>query len=301
MKRVFGSAFCLICCFLVLSPLHAQEIEDFISKYTGVNGEAYMQPMADALTANFNSGLYQTARIPVMGFHLKFDLSTTFAPISEDNKTFTATTESPFTPEQTAEAPTIFGDPDPVTVSGEGGTSFIFPGGFALKRLPFLVPQLTVGSIRGTEVTFRFFQLTLGDSIGKIKLFGFGARHSISQYLEDLLKDVPVDLAASFFFQSFDVGDVISANSSVFGLQASYTMSNEIITLYGGPSVETGSLDITYEFSDGSQIDFDMDSNNSARFMTGVAFNLRIVRFYVDYNFASQSAVAFGLGFGSGF
>ena len=282
-----------IICSTMITSLHAQDIEDFVSKYTGVNGEGYMQPLADAFGANLNSGLYQTARIPEKGFHIRGGLVVMVAPISDDNKVFTATTEFPFTPEQTAEAPTLFGDVNPVTVTGEGGTVYTFPGGFAFNKLPFLVPQFTIGSIRGTEATFRYFQITLGDNVGDVKLFGFGARHSISQYL----KDPPVDLAAGFFFQSFDVGDIISANTSYFGLQFSHTRN--ILTLYGGPGVETSSLDIAYQFDDDTRIEFNMDSNNSFRFTTGVAVDLRIIRFFIDYNFASQSAISLGLGLGS--
>jgi hypothetical protein len=293
MKRWIVFVALTMSCSIAFSQLHAQDIEDFVSKYTGVNGEGYLQPLADAFGANLNSGLYQTAHIPAMGFSIRGGVVIMTAPISDDNKVFTATTEFPFTPEQTAEAPTIFGDVNPVTVSGEGGTVYTFPGGFAFNQLPFLVPQVTIGSIRGSEVTIRYFQVTLGDNIGDVKLFGFGARHSISQYL----KDPPVDIAAGFFFQSFDVGDIISANTSYFGLQLSHTRS--VLTLYGGPGVETSSLDIAYQFDDDTSIEFEMDSNNSFRFTTGVAVDLRIIRFFIDYNFASQSAISLGLGLGS--
>lgn len=292
MKPLAGMVASTILCGLAISSLHAQNIEDMVSKYTEANGEGYLQPLADAVGANLNSGLFQTARIPTTGFYIRGNLVVMLAPIGDDNKTFTATTEPPFSPTQTAEAPTVFGDTDPVSVIGTGGTEYVFPGGFAINRFPFLVPHIAIGSIRGTEVMFRYFQLTPDDNIGKIKLFGFGARHSISQYLEE----PPLDLSASFFFQTFDIGDIVEANTTIFGLQGSYTKS--VLTLYGGPGIETSSLDIAYDFED-TQIRFNMDGENSFRFTAGASADLLILRLFIEYNFASQSALALGIGLGS--
>jgi len=52
------------------SHVHAQNIEDMISKYTSDNGKGYVQPLADAFGANLNSGFYHHAKVKKAGFQL---------------------------------------------------------------------------------------------------------------------------------------------------------------------------------------------------------------------------------------
>lgn len=296
MKRTAASFAMTACMVVLMTPLHAQDIEDFVSAYTGANGEGYMQPLANSFTANLNSGFFQGADIPGSKIYVRGDLIGMVAFTADDAKTFQATTQDPFTPESTVVAPTVFGSANPVEVEGEGGTVFTFPGGLDIGKLPFLVPQISVGGFRGTEVSVRYFQLSLDDNFKDVKLFGFGARHNISQYLTD----PPLDLAVGFFFQTFEVAGFIESNTTYFGLQASYTPpSAGILTLYGGPGIERSNLDISYALDDETSVSFEMDSDNSFRFTAGAAIDLRLLHLFVDYNFASQGALALGIGLGS--
>jgi len=280
----------------ICSPLHAQDLEDYVSKYTSENGKGYMQPLADAFGASINSGLYHGARIPTFGFNIYIGVETMMALIADDQKFFTATTGDPFSPATSAKTSTIFGSTTGASVTGTGGTVYNFPGGLDVSKVPLAVPQVTVGSILGTEATLRFIQVTLDDNYGKVKLFGFGVRHSISQYLPNF----PIDLAAGFFIQKLEVGDIIEANAKYFGVQGSYSKS--IFTFYGGVGFESANLDISYDFESGedsaSTISFDLDADNSARFTAGVAFNLLVMKLHADYNFGAQKVVGIGLGFG---
>ncbi len=287
-----------VCMILVaINPLHSQNLEDMLSKYTeGENGRGYMQPLADVFGANINTGLYHGAVIPEEGFHISGSLEVMMAPIGDDARTFTASTEDPFYPPQEVEAPTVFGDPQGPSVEGTGGTVYNFPGGFDVNWFPSLVPQITVGTVLGTQGVFRYIDFQAGDNIGRIKIFGFGLRHSVSQWIE---KAYPFDLAAVFFRQSFDVEDVVEANSTFFGLVGSY--STGILSLYGGPGFESANLDIAYETTtetDSTTISFDLDGANSARFTIGAALDLRFLGLHVDYNIASQSTVGVGISFG---
>lgn len=280
----------------ICSPLYAQSLEDYVSKYTSENGTGYMQPLADAFGASINSGLYHGARIPTLGFNIYIGVETMTALIADDQRTFIAKTEAPFTPEKTAQTSTIFGSTTGASVNGTGGTVYNFPGGLDVSKLPIAVPQVTVGSILGTEATLRFIQVTLDDNYGKVKLFGFGARHSISQYF----KDLPIDLAAGFFIQKFEVGNIVEANAKYFGVQGSYSTS--VFTFYGGVGLESATLDISYDYESSgngtSTIAFDLDADNSARFTAGVAINLVLLKLHADYNFGAQKVVGIGLGFG---
>lgn len=275
----------------VLLSARAQKLNDFVAKYGNENGVGFMQPLADAFGANINSGIYQTAKIPLEGFHLNFSVMLMGAPITDSRKTFSAKTDGFFAPQQTADAPTIFGKTDGKTVTGNAGTSYLFPGGLSMTTFAIAAPQLTVGSLYGTEATVRFFQAKLGDNIGQLKLWGIGARHNINQYF----KKLPLDVAAGIYQQHFEIGDVVSANATLISAQGSYTTS--VLTFYGGPGVEISSMDVTYDGT-GGKVTLALKSKNSVRFTVGAAVTLAFFRLYADYNLASQSAFVLGFGFG---
>ncbi len=277
-----------LCIFV---PIRAQTLNDFVAKYGNENGSGFMQPLADAFGANLNSGLYQTATIPLKGFHLNFSVMLMGAPTTDSRKTFSAKTEGFFTPQTTVDAPTLFGSTDGKTVSGVGGTSYVFPGGLDISLFLLAVPQLTVGSFYGTEATVRFVQATVGDNFGQLMLWGIGARHNMNQYF----KKLPLNVAVGIYQQHFEIGDIVSANATLFSVQGSYTTS--VFTVYGGPGVEFSNLDVNYDGSSG-KINLSLKSANSIRFTVGGLLSLAFFRLFADYNLASQSSFVLGIGFG---
>ncbi|MDN5217003.1 hypothetical protein QQ020_33340 [Fulvivirgaceae bacterium BMA12] len=271
----------------------AQDLEDFVGSYTGENGKGFMQPLADAFGANMNSGLYHSAKID-SGFQLYIGVVTTTALIADNQKTFTATTEGLFDPETTADAPTIFGAVEGTTVEGVAGTTYNFPGGFDLNILPLAIPQLHIGNLFGTEATFRYIAVDLGDNFGKLNVFGWGVRHSISQYFNR----ASVDIAVGYFQETFDVGDIVEAKSSLIGIQASKDVG--VVTFFGGLGFEDASLDISYEYDDGETVEtiaFDLEGSNSVRFTAGLTLRLGVIRINTNINLADQTVFAAGLGF----
>lgn len=295
MKRFSQFMTAFACITGMVAVVSAQDLEDYVSKYTSDNGAKFMQPLADAFGANLNSGFYQSARLRVSGLHIYLGVETMVAIIANSQKTFMAKTEAPFTPPQTVAAPTIFGSSAGAAITGSGGTVFNFPGGLDLDKLPLAVPQLRVGSFRGTEASLRFVEAKIDDNIGRVKLFGFGVRHSISQYL----KNSPVDITVGFFIQKFKVGDLVDARSQYYGLQSSYTRG--VLTFYGGFGLEAANLDMAYQYDSitgTQQIAFDLQATNSVRLTTGLALQLAVVHLHLDYNLATQNVVTGGLGFG---
>ncbi|MBI5471482.1 MAG: hypothetical protein HY961_03965 [Ignavibacteriae bacterium] len=277
--------------FSSVAAANAQKLNDFVSKYGNANGVGYMQPLADAFGANINSGVYQSARIPLGGFHLTFSVMLMAAPVTESRKTFSATTEGFFAPQQKADVPTIFGSTEGKTVVGNAGTAYAFPGGLNMTTFAVAVPQITIGSFRGTEGTIRFFQAKLGDNIGELQLWGIGARHNINQYF----KKLPLDIAFGIYQHHFEIGDIVSANATLISAQASYPWS--VFTFYGGPAVEISNMDVNYDGTSG-KIALELKSQNSVRFTVGTLVSLAFFRLFADYNLASQPAFVLGLGFG---
>ncbi|MBN2213795.1 MAG: hypothetical protein JW723_06075, partial [Bacteroidales bacterium] len=285
---IFSFAF-----FFSFSIVTSQDIEELVSKYTEENGKGYMQPLADAFGATFNTGLFHSAKMKKLGFQAYLGVVTSAAFISDKRTTFDATTQGFTDPEMTAEAPTIFGPSESVDVEGPGGTVYVFPAGMNVKMIPFAIPQLSIGSVYGTDLTFRFITFNLGEDFGDLSVFGWGIRHSISQHLDML----PVDIALGVYNQSFKVGDIASASAWLVSAQASKRVM--IFTFYGGLGYENTKLDLEYTNA-GEDVDiaFNLKGKNSIRLTAGVTFNFGPVKLNVDYNIASQSVLSVGLGVG---
>lgn len=277
---------------LLVSGAQAQQLEDYLSRYLGDNGEKYLQPLGDAFGANLNSGLYHTAHIPAAGLRLGLDLLYTGALIAEDQKSFQATTEPGFFPKVTKEVPTVFGDTQPVSVAGQAGTVYNFPGGYEMNTLPLVIPQVTVGALLGTELTLRYLAFQLNEDVGDLDLMGIGVRHSISQYVPLL----PIDVAVSYFHQTLKIGDIIEANTNVYGVAASKSFS--LLTLYGGVSYESAALDVSYthgEGADAETIAFDLDGQNKMRITAGANVKLAFMQLHADYSLANQNSFCLGV------
>jgi len=304
LRLLKAATVCTLLILLAAGTCSAVEIEDQLSNYVGDNAEGYLRPLAEAIGTTLNSGLYQSAYIPKDGRYFSLDLGVMSALFSDDDKTFKATTPEGFSPQQNVTVPTIVGSGDAVETMGDGGATHFFPGGFDLSSFSIAAPQLRIGSIRGTEALVRYFSLNVGDSdLGSLSLFGFGLRHSISQYLKE---DFPVDLAGGFFWQTFKLGengaggDLISASAFSFGVQASKRFGQGIVFAepYAGVSLDQYSLKASYQSEGDEVLDVDFGSNTSGRLTLGLAGRLAILKGHIEYSLASQSGVSFGLAFG---
>jgi hypothetical protein len=303
----FSSRFCrgiwtAVLILLVASPLSAQ-IEDHLSAYTGKNAEGYLDPLVSAVGTSLNSGLFRSAHIPKTGFTFAIEFPIVATYFTDDDKTFRATTEGGFTPEQTVDASTVVGPTGVVIVDGDGGTSFAFPGGFDLGSFAIIAPQIRVGSVHGTEAMLRFFAAKFGDTeLGDLMLAGFGVRHNISQYMGATPQ---FDMAASFFWQQFKLGenesgsDLTKTTTYSLGVQGSKHFP-PIFTPYTGLYYNSYKVDVEYE-SDASgeteTIDLSFDEGY-VQWAIGIEFNLSVLNLFGEYNLARRSSFAFGLGLG---
>lgn len=75
---------------------------------------------------------------------------------------------------------------------------FLLYPGTALDVMPAGVPQIEIGSLFGTEALIRFIPpVDLGSVVGHFSFWGFGLKHSISQYI----KNAPFDMALQAVYQ----------------------------------------------------------------------------------------------------
>ncbi len=276
---------------LGFAPVSAQDVEDIIGRYSGANADGYLQPLADVLSSALGSGWARSADIQP-GFHLRLSAIAAGAPIGDDARTFRATTEN-FNPEQTVDAPTIFGSPSTVSVDGAGGTRYVFPGGLDTDYMGTVIPQVTIGTVFGTEAMVRWFSFEVDEEFGSVSQLGLGLRHDVDRYLGAF----PLELALGGYWQEFEVGDAVQATATSVMLHGSWAASP--LTLFGGLGYESASVDFTYTPEGASSgIDVALDGANSIRATFGAGLQLWIVGVFADYTIASQSAFTLGLEFG---
>ena len=281
------------------SPVSAQ-LGDQLASYTGRNASGYLEPLVNAFGADLNAGLYHSAYIPKGGFHVSLEMLFMSAYFTDEDRTFAATTESGFRPEQTIEAPTVVGSQKAVYVDGNAGTRFAFPGGFNLNSFSFAVPQLRIGSIYGTEALVRFAFWNTGDSyIGEFDLYGVGLRHSVSQYLG---ANFPIDAAIGAFWQRFSMGDnergdeIVTAEAVSVGLHMSKRFG--MLEPYGGLSYDLFSVDVSYKGdTPEDKIQLGLETDDFIHMTLGFSFNVSFVSAFGQYNIGAQNAFALGLAF----
>ncbi len=170
--------------------------------------------------------------------------------------------------------------------------------------LPLAAPQLTVGTIFGTQATFRYLpSVTLNDELGKLNYFGFGVQHNPFIWFRN---PMPFDMAVGFYTQTLDIGSLFSTKTTSFGLNASKQFGAGMlnVTPYAGFMLESATMDVTYQYIVDTpagpltqDIDFSLKGENKNRFILGMNFRLLLLNLNVDYNFGKYNALTAGLNF----
>ena len=301
--RSLAALGCAVLVLLAAVPVSAQ-IGDQISAYSGANAEGYLEPLALAIGANLNSGLFHSAHIPLEGLHVSLEIPVMGVIFNDEDRTFTASVEGGFQPldpaDSQVEVSTVIGPGEAVIVDGVAETAFAFPGGFSLNSFVLAVPQLRVGSVRGTEALVRYIALdTAGEvEIGQVSLWGLGVRHNISQYMGPA---APVDIAVGFMYQRFELGDkLIDATAFTFGAQVSkqFPSGFAVFEPYAGLSYDSFQMDVAYTGKDDEPVELSFDSHSTAHMTVGLHAQAVYVSFYGEYSLAEQSGFAFGMSFG---
>jgi hypothetical protein len=297
--RVVGLIACAVLIGVAASPA-AADLEDYLGKYTGENGEGYLQPLVDAIGADLNSGIFRSGYVAPDGFHLSLETPIAAAFFGDDDRVFMAAPSEGFDPDDPVEAPTAVGQTEYVYVDGINDTRDGFPGGLDLSSFALAAPQIRVGSVMGTEAILRYLAIDVGDSdIGKINLFGMGLKHSISQYIDE--PPWGMDMSAGFFWQNITIGDeLMDATAFTAGVQASkrYVAGFATAEPYVGLGFDTFSMDVSYEDDEGTDIDLSFESETSFRGTMGLNLSAAFFTLYGEYSIANVNTFGFGLGLG---
>lgn len=295
MKLLFCKAMFLLVIVAILGIPQASrgQVDSAIEQLTGDNTKGYLQPFITAFGNNLNAGWYRSAAISKVGLHIYVGLSSMFSFIPDEDQVFSGIPPSPF-PQTQVETATVFGDKG-ARIQGPGGLNYFFQDGqIQGDVVPMAVPQVEIGAILGTAVSMRYFAIDPGD-VPSISLWGFGVRHSLSQYVPLF----PIHLAGGFFYQKFEVGDIISARAVAYGIQASKSFA--LLDVYGGVSLENSQMDVdyTYEYGNESEsVSLDLKGEDKYKITAGVALKLAGLILNGDYSLGSRNVATVGIGFG---
>lgn len=290
-----------------LAPVPALSgLAEQLSSYSGANAKGYLEPLAEGLCSDLCAGIFRLGSIESSKLYLHLELQAAGVLFSDADRTFYAITEGAFEPTQRAKAPTVVGPTGAVTVEGEGGTRFSFPGGFDIGSFTLLFPQLRIGALAGSEFLARYLVVRLGEKdLGKIDLFGVGVRHSLSRYMGEKL---PVDISASLFWQRLLLGEderenaIFSARALSFGLQAGRKISNSFFP-YCALSYERRTVNVTYvkdSSNSREEVHINFSDLDNVALSLGFLLDVSVLNIFAEYYVSSSSAFVFGLAIGCG-
>jgi hypothetical protein len=291
---IFSWVIIFVVIFFCIVPYSFSQLEDAIEQLTGKNTKGYLKPFTDAFGSNLNSGVYRTALVPRFGFNIYIGVIAMGTIISNDDLFYMGTPPSPY-PEDPVKTATVFGKEGTV-VEGPGGLSYVFQDGQIQGTFaPLAIPHLELGSLFGSRIKLRYFSFDLGESTGKLELVGYGLQHSINQYIPLL----PLDISFGIFTQSLELGDIISAQTLSYGIQASKSFS--LLTLYSGVSMDNTTMDVVYTYKgeeNTEEIALELKSQNNFRLSIGARLVLAFLILNSDFSIGGQNIITLGVGFG---
>ncbi|MCH7783659.1 hypothetical protein IID62_11400, partial [candidate division KSB1 bacterium] len=170
-----------------------------------------------------------------------------------------------------------------------------------VEIIPFAAPQLSIGTVLGTQVTFRYLpSIQIADEIGELNYFGFGIQHNPMIWIGGFF---PIDVSIGYFTQTLEVGDFLEATATAYGINASKQFGGRLLNIipYVGVMFESSEIDFRYEFdidtptgTSTQTVAFNAKGINETRFTVGLSFKLAAFNINADYNMGEVNSVTAG-------
>ncbi|NQV18599.1 MAG: hypothetical protein HQ534_08665 [Armatimonadetes bacterium] len=319
------SLFIISLTVLLVSSLFS-DIQESLEKFGVENGKAYIKPFVTAYGTNFNTGLYNTAKV-LKPFRFGLFINTMFTGIPDKDKDFLPSRpnlyiDDPLNPgeiiylyeEPTEKTATVFGKDgcelihnpmlDNIPGLDTSNLDYNLPDGTNLPAVLLMAPQFHLGLPAGNELMIRGFpKYKISKDIGDVGFWGIGLKHSISQYIPL----VPIDLAVQGAYQSLYLGDILELNNLAFNAQISKKLL--MWTFYAGMGYEQTKLKAEYETeievydevsnsfdSEALKIKFDIEGDNNFRTTFGIRYSLLLLKLYADYTLSDYNVFNAGIG-----
>ncbi|HTY10305.1 MAG TPA: DUF6588 family protein [Bacteroidota bacterium] len=174
-----------------------------------------------------------------------------------------------------------------------------------ISTIPLAAPQLSIGTLVGTQLTFRWLPSYNNADYGKLKYFGFGIQHNPGIWFPQPL---PVNLCLSFFTQSLDAGSIFTTKTTAFGINASKTFGPGAlnITPYAGFMLESSKMTFSYTSTltlpnnAGTQlinVNLPLTGDDKSRLTVGLSIKILFLDINADYNIGKYNSETAGLMF----
>jgi len=171
---------------------------------------------------------------------------------------------------------------------------------------PTAAVQLTVGTVFGTNFSFRYFPSLNIDNMGKLSFYGFGLIHNPFVWLP---APMPIDVGVGFFTQKMKIGDIVETSANQFGVFVSKTIGLVIsITPYAGLTLESSKTTFKYNYQSNQLINgnpvppvnvaFDIEGENSSAAVVGFTLHLAVINISADYKMSKTNTATAGISFG---
>ncbi|MFA6540743.1 MAG: DUF6588 family protein [Bacteroidota bacterium] len=172
-----------------------------------------------------------------------------------------------------------------------------------LSMVPFAAPQITFGTVFGTQVTVRYMPKYKVENFGDLSWTGFGIQHNLGYWLP-----IPVvDVAASFYTQKIKIDPLFELSGTSFGLNVSKQFGFGFLnaTPYAGFMLESSKFTVNYtppiaDFGPGvtpPTVNFEIEGKNTSRLVVGLSLRLLIININADYNIGKYNSFTGGVFF----
>jgi hypothetical protein len=199
---------------------------------------------------------------------------------------------------------TVFGPEQQPEIPAPGNAVGIppnIPNGFDVSGVPFIMPQLNVGFVLGSEIFLRYIPFSYKGS--SMRFLGFGAKQEINKL--PFMKNVPLPVAIAIggAYQTFGIKDTLGqqiVNTRNWCLQLLISKRLGPFEPVIGAGIEDTKAYIRYQFeyeipdtinnipedrlSVVRDIDVELKAENRNRIMAGFNLNLGFLFIHYDYN-----------------
>jgi hypothetical protein len=172
--------------------------------------------------------------------------------------------------------------------------------------LPGGAAQLTVGTIAGTNFSFRYCPDIDIKDLGKFNLWGAGFLHNINSWLPTPL---PVDISAGYFYQKLKVGSIFESDASQYGIYVGKTFGSAFaVSPYFGLTMESSKSTIDYDFDPEQvvngvavpkiHVNMELEGENTGAATIGLGIKLGLINIILDYKVAKTKTASAGISLG---
>ena len=304
----------------------------------------YLSPFGKAFGSVLNQGWYNTAKphhFPFVDLTLYWNWA--MIPAADKNFTFPSLKHIQLQDSTITTSSTIAGSgktpnvklvvTNPLNGHDTTISKFNLPAGLGVSMMSLPIPQLTIGLVKGTDLSIRYLPtLNIPGAIdAKASIWGVGIKHEITQYMKFVDK-APIDISIQGAYSQFksELGLNMQPQASAIPTNADYTtqklqfdvtaytinllVSKKLLmfTFYGSAGYQhssstmsfVGNYPITTINNSGQlaitdlkdPIKVDLSGVNGLKANLGIRYTMLIFTLHADYTFATYPGISAGIG-----